>query len=293
MKILVIGGSSFVGKNFLLRSPSDWNVFATYHGDKSFPGFVKKLKHVTPLYVDLTDPKSISALASRVSEADCVLYLAANSNPKRSVTEPVFDLQINTLAVIYVLEKIKCKKFIYISSGAVYIDDLLPYKFSKFATENYVKFFAKRDGFDYVNVRFFETFGPYSSKRKIFRKLVEQFDAGNLNVTLYGDGKGFIDRMYIDDTVLALQKIVTSRRANVTLDLCTGHPLTILGLVYAIAKVFNIAPRISFKGEAAEHVYIAGDPKPMKKIFGFAPTISIEGGVRRWMKFKESNNGKY
>jgi len=291
MKLFVVGGSSFLGKNLIANAPKEWQIYATFHSDSSFKDYVKDMDNVTPLQVDLTDERSISDLVKKLPELDVVLYLAANSDPHKSVVEPANDLKVNALAVVQLLEKLACKRFVYISSGAVYLKTLLPYVFSKRTAEQYVEFFAEQKGFSYAIIRLFETFGPYIPKRKIFRKLVEQFDTGEPNFTIYSDGKNLIDKLYVEDTVSALLKVISSDK-TATVDLCSGHPISIRELVERVAKVYNITPKISHKGDAVENVFFAGDPEPMQKIFGFKASISFEDGLKKWQEFKKTH-GKY
>jgi UDP-glucose 4-epimerase len=291
MKLLAIGGSSFVGKNLISKSPKEWDIHATYHKDATFPEFAKKFRNVNPIELDLTKEESVDKLAKIVPNPDVIIYFAANSDPHKSVELPALDLKLNALGVVLVLERVKCKRFVYISSGAVYLKASLPYVFSKRIAEQYVKFFAEKKRFNYVIIRLFETFGPYIPQRKIFRKLVEQFDMGDPNFTIYSDGKNLIDKLYIEDTVSALLKVISSDK-TATVDLCSGHPISIRELVERVAKVYNITPKISHKGDAVENVFFAGDPKPMQKIFGFKVSISFEDGLKKWREFKEKN-GKY
>ena len=291
MKLLIVGGSSFVGKNLILKSPTDWDVYATYHNDTAFPEFAKNFSNVKPVELDLTKEESVDKLAKTIPDPDVIIYFAANSDPHKSVEFPVLDLKLNALGVVLILERVKCKRFVYISSGGVYLKTLLPYLFSKRAGEQYVKFFAEKKGFNYAIIRLFETFGPYIPKRKIFRKLVEQFDTGNADFTIYSDGTNLIDTIYIEDIVSALLKVISSDK-TATVDLCSGHPISIRELVERVAKVYNITPNISHKGEAVENIYFAGDPKPMQKIFGFKTSISFEDGIKKWQEFKKKH-GKY
>lgn len=296
LKVLIAGGSSFIGKNLVAAVPANWNVVATFYNDSSFHDFVKHScgnGNVTPYRLNLTDEVDTADFARAFPEFDVILYLAANSDPKKSIPGPGMDLKLNTLGLVMLLERVKCRRLVYISSSAVYLDSLIPYIFSKRASEEYVKFFSEQKGFSYVIIRLFETYGPYSPERKICRKLVQQFDNRDRNVTIYGDGTNLIDHLYIDDTVAALVKIISSDKGNVTVDLCTGQSVPVKELVVRIAKVFGITPKITYEGKAATKIYFAGDPKPMQDIFGISPSISIGEGVMRWQEFKKRNSGKY
>jgi nucleoside-diphosphate-sugar epimerase len=171
---------------------------------------------------------------------------------------------------------------------------LVPYLISKSAAEHYVRFFADKKQFKYVILRPFETFGPYSPERKIFRKLVQQFDSGNPSFTIYGDPSNLVDPLYVEDTVRALITVILSDKGNVTVDLCTGNPVSIKEVVERIGGVYGIKPKISLLDvKAPVNVHFVSDPKPMEEIFGFKAAISLEDGIRKWQQFKKQNNSKY
>src|SRR6185436_15495120 len=107
------------------------------------------LRHVTPVACDLTDAADLSRLIAATGPVDAVLYLAANGDPAASALRPVWDLKLNTLAPLLLLEQLRGGRFVFVSSGAVYdglsgevapptpVSPRLPYAISKLATEQY------------------------------------------------------------------------------------------------------------------------------------------------------------
>lgn len=289
LELLIAGGSSFIGKNLIENLPPDWNVFATYFSNSDFPNFVNKFSNIKTIKFDVTAP-DFNLLPKKV---DMIIYLAANSDPRKSIEDPANDLKVNALGVINILSNIKCKKIIYFSSGAVLLDNSnLPYANSKIAGENYVKFLASKNNFNYVILRLFETYGKYSPKRKIFRRLCEVFERGEKSFEIYGDGTNLVDPMYIDDCVTALIKIIKSESSNIIIDLCRGKPISITDVAKTIASVYGIKPNLTYKGTATERVYFKGDPTALKRIFGFEAKIDLSEGIKRWRRLKKEGQRK-
>src|SRR6185312_1220165 len=216
MNVLVTGASGFIGRNVLLRAPRGWNITALYHST-GLEAFVREqgLTNVRPVRCDLTSQAAVAGFARDHSLFDACLYLAANGDPAKSAARPAWDLTLNTLGLVTLLEHVRVGHFVYVSSGAVYdglngavspatpVAPLLPYAISKLASEHYLRAFAGRTKTvgSCVNVRFFGAYGPYEPDRKITTKWIRAVMNGQREFTLRGNGQNLIDFIYIDDAV--------------------------------------------------------------------------------------------
>lgn len=311
MKVIITGASGFIGKNLVLQSPKTWEVVASYHKTVDFPQFLERheLSHITPVRCDLTSTDEIEELVKQVgSHFDVCIYLAANGDPAFSTEETSLDLKLNTITVINFLSLVEVKRFIYFSSGAVYdgakgfvspdikVNPKLPYAISKLASEQYIRFFAHRGNIrEYVILRFFGAYGPYEPERKIYTKLVRAFCFEDKNeFTIRGDGKNFIDAMYIDDAIEGIIKVIESDKKNLIVDFCIGTPLTINELVNTIAAAFEKHEvQVHHEGTVPEHVCFYASPETMEKRFGFRPHISLQDGPIKLAEFIKKQEAKH
>jgi len=304
MNVLLTGASGFMGRNFLLRAPADWRILALYRNDAAFPEFVSGLNrsNIAAAQCDLADPGQVSALAERHGrEWESFLFLGAKVDIPWSVREPKEDLLVNTVPVLNLLDAIHTGRLVYFSSGAVYdgfkgevdptakIAPTLPYAISKLACEHYVRFHHQRRQSveNYMVVRFFGAYGPYEAPHKIYTRLVRAFAIeGRHEYTIYGDGQNLIDAMYVDDAIDAIQRILTGNRWNATINLASGHPMTIEALVREAAEALGVRPvHIEKEGVAHENIEFRASTHEMRNWYGFEPGTRLSEGLPRLRDF--------
>jgi len=300
MKILLTGGLGFIGKNFLLHRPKDWQVFTLdlIEDEK----FQKNCQNCRFWQVDLTDEPEVKRLAKKMPRFDACLHLAANGDPALSVPDPTGDLKSTTLTLINTCQNFKIKKLIYLSSGAVYegrrglvgpktpIEPILPYAISHYAAEQYTRFFQKSGKIkEYLILRFFGAYGPYEPPRKIYTKLVKDFVIENKKEFLIrGNGLNLIDAMFVEDAIAGFVKAIKSKKSNLTVDFCQGDHPTINELVKTAAEIFKIKVRIKHQGVVPEYNQFYASTAEFQRLFDFRAKISLKEGISKLYKFIKS-----
>jgi UDP-glucose 4-epimerase len=298
MRVLVTGASGFIGHNVLLRAPRAWQVTAVCHNTPGLEDFVRRhgLSHVSVVRCDLTNPDSVATLDASF---DACLYLAANGDPAKSADRPGWDLTLNTLGLVTLLERVRVGHFVYVSSGAVYdtlrgpvspstiVAPLLPYAISKLASEHYLRAFSLRNKTvaSYINVRFFGAYGPYEPHRKITTKWMRAVMDGQREFTLRGNGQNLIDFMYVDDAVDGFLTLTASAGWSGTVDFASGAPVSVNAVVETMAKVLGVDVTVTHDGHTEEYIQFHSVDGTLRERFGVTPSISFEDGVRRLHAF--------
>ncbi len=303
MKILIVGASGFLGINLILSAPRNWEIIGTYNHQNRLEKIVKqrKLKNIRLIKCDLTDEKQVKILAKKIGGQPInVLYLAGNTDPQLSYREPKCDLEQNTLGILNFLTNIKVNKMIYFSSGAVYsglrgkvnpnskLNPILPYAISKYASEQYVKYFQSIKKINnYIIVRFFGAYGPYEPERKIYTKLIKAFYLNKQNTyEVYGDGTNIIDAMYVEQAINAIFKLIQSNKGNTTIDLCNGHPITINELVKLAAELFGIKNLvINHVGKSAEPIQFRASQAIARKKFNLKIKENLKQSLLKFAEY--------
>ena len=227
MKLLVTGGSGFIGSNFVRH------VLATHPGDSvvnldklTYAGNPANLADVAhdPRYAfvqgDVCDAKLVRDVARGV---DAVINFAAESHVDRSLMEPDAFLKTDVFGVFTLLEAVKdlgLPRFVHISTDEVYgsvergssreSDPLRPsnpYSASKAGGDLLALAYWQTHRIPVVITRSSNNFGPYQYPEKV----VPLFITNALEdepLPLYGDGKNVRDWLYVLDNCSAIDLVL-------------------------------------------------------------------------------------
>ena len=302
MRLIVTGASGFIGHNVLLRAPRDWDIVAVYHRTPGLEAFVQThgLGHVRPVGCDLLNPAEVGGLAVAVGgRADAVLHLAANGDPAASAARPRWDLELNTVALLTLLEHCPADRVVYMSSGAVYdghvgpvspatpVTPRLPYAISKLASEYYVRHFSEQRHAigSYANVRFFGAYGPYEPLRKITTRWMRAVMAGAREFDVRGNGENLIDFMYVDDAVDGLLALIAAAGFSGTVDFASGAPVSVNDILGTMARTLGVDVTLRHQGHTEEYIQFRSVDTTLRDRFGVVPRVSFEEGFRRLQEF--------
>jgi len=226
MKALVTGGAGFIGSHLVdaLVERGD-DVVAV---DNLSTGRQENLATATAngaelVEGDITDPSIVAAEFER-TRPEVVFHLAAQIDVRRSVTDPVFDMNVNVGGTINLLEAARLMdspRFVFASTGgAIYgegqglelpLDETAtcrpdaPYGQSKFAAEGYASLFGRLFGLSTVALRLGNVYGPRQDP--LGEAGVVAIFCGALltggTPRVFGDGHQTRDYVYVDDIVAA------------------------------------------------------------------------------------------
>lgn len=285
MKILVTGGSGFIGTRLIERLGSHDVVSI----DSNTP--VKKGGY----RADVSDSIALDKIFA-AEKPEYVFHLAAHVNPRISMGNPSVDVKANifgTMSVLEMCRKHSVKKIIFSSTAAVYgepkripVDEeheTLPlsiYGASKLAAEKYIKMYHNAYGIGYAVLRYANVYGPGSrSVISTFAELVKQ----NKSPIIFGDGSQTRDYIYIDDIVTATIKSMEISD-SVLINVSTGNEVSTNDVWKMVSKGTRTVKPQYMPEKKGEIKRIALDNSLAKKLLKWKPEIGISEGIRRAVK---------
>lgn len=242
MKLLVTGGSGFIGSNFIrhvLTAHPDDNVVnldkLTYAGNPANLKDVERDPRYAFVHGDICDAKLVRDVAKGV---DAVINLAASTHVDRSLMEPDEFLRTDVFGVFTLLEAVKDLKItrlLHISTDEVYgsvergssreSDPLRPsnpYSASKAGGDLLALAYWQTHRTPVLITRSSNNFGPSQYPEKVIPLFITNA-LEDKPVPLYGDGRNVRDWLYVLDNCTAIDLVLRRGKDGQVYNIGGGH----------------------------------------------------------------------
>ena len=286
MKILLTGGAGFVGSNvykFLSEKKHDITVM-----DNMKTGFTSNLpKNVKLINIDCSDENILN-----INETfDCIIHIAGQASKEGSFDDVFYDLNANTKSTLVLLEfakKIKCSRFIFISTVCVYGGTYNPgiynensaikydtfYSIHKHTSEKYLDLYKKYYNIDYTIFRLFTCYGPGQDLSNLKKGMVgiylSQFLNNKDSIIVKGSLERYRDFIYVSDVAKIIEQSLENEKFyNNIFNLGSGKKTSIKELLEIMKKEGNFNHNIVIEDRIiGDMVGCVSDNSKLKTILG-------------------------
>lgn len=303
--LFITGGCGFIGSHVAEALQNEYNVICI---DNFYSGLRENLNGIkaTIIEADVTDFDKMQSILSEYKPIG-VIHLAAIASVQACIEKPRECFAVNQKATVDLLElchQIGIKRFVFASSAAVYGDEpTLPkienvsttnpissYGIDKFASEQYVLEYARRNKLHGVALRFFNVFGPrqnpsspYSGVLSIFTNRVMSSDSPEL--TIFGDGKQTRDFIYVKDVVEAINGAFHTDDMNgETFNVGTAESTSLLDVVTVLEELTHKKIKINFQAARAGDIRHSYCSNQKLQQHGWISKFSFKAGMQEYLK---------
>ena len=300
MKILITGGSGFIGSHLVEHYAARAEIVVL---DNFRTGHRINLAGL-PCEVVEGSILDSALLEKTMQGVDYVFHLAALVSVPESMHAPHETVDINVRGLLNVLEAARhagVKKLCFASSAAVYgenpaqpkvetmtPDPRSPYAITKLDGEYYCSLYAREGWLETAALRFFNVFGPRQDPKGAYAAAVPIFvekALHNLPVTIFGDGGQTRDFIYVKDIVGALAFLAESRSVTGVFNAGYGKTMTIQDLAEGLIERAESQSQIIHAAERAGDLrHSQASPQKLMDA-GWKPAFGVEQGLQETLKF--------
>jgi len=309
MKVLVLGGTGFIGSHFVefFASNPKNSVQATYFQSQPFEN-----SRVEWHQVDLRIPGILNSL---IGDQDLVIQAAATTSGMAEIATKVdFHITDNVLMNANILRNVhasKVKHFVFFSCITMLKSSMIPQKESDYSesdaihpryfgigwTKVYIEKLCEHysrhaEQTKYTVIRHSNVYGPrdkfHPQKSHVLAATINKVMSASTSVQIWGNGQESRDFVYVDDLVELIQLIADKQKENYLLVNCGGSAflstteLTDLvieqsGKTYLKIEYDPNKPTVDFSARV--------DTTLAFELFGWRPRTSIEKGIQKTINF--------
>ena len=310
LKLLITGGLGFVGSHLvdsLVKKNHKIMILTKTLSKKK--NIKKSAKKIQIEKMDLTNFQQLGKIIEKF-RPDVIIHLAGNASHSKSFENPLKDIDSNAKTTLFMLEKIRklntqCK-FILGSTFIVIgkpkklpVNENTPcnpttiYGTNRLSSEYFCKIYHEVYGLHTNIFRITNSYGPREQiipkKNAVNFLIYKSFKKEEISI--YNQGKFFRDFIYIDDVISGINTILKKGKSGELYWISSGKRTWFYEFGDILEKTTGCKVKYSETPVYTKKVdvgnFVVSNSKLRK--LGWSPKISVDVGVKKTLKFFQSN----
>lgn len=259
MKILVTGGSGFIGSNFIRYMLSKHSDIKIVNLDLlTYAGRLENLQNVEDdpryrfIHGDIRKRETVEPLIKE--KPDFIVNFAAETHVDRSILEAgsfILTDAYGTYILLDAARKFNVQRFIHISTDEVYgskekgsfdetdiLNPSSPYSASKAASDHIALSFHKTYGLSVVVTRSSNNYGPFQYPEKLIPKLTIRA-INSQTLPIYGDGRQIRNWLHVKDNCEAVDLLASKGKAGEIYNIASEEERMNIEVARTILKILE------------------------------------------------------
>jgi UDP-glucose 4-epimerase len=303
MKVLVTGGTGFIGSFVVEALLKNGHEVAIIANGRQLPVYLEKLRNkITYFQADFGEA---DALEKALPGCNAVIHLAWSTVPKQTKGATSYEFSSNINSNINLIEKcidFNIDKFIFISSGGtVYgIPDQVPitelhslnpisnYGLGKLTMEKLLHLYHYAQKINYTILRVSNAYGERQNLHKnqgvigVWLKSILQ----KKKIEIWGDGLVVRDYVYVQDVADAVVLALNQANGAAVYNIGGGKGYSLNDITEKINAVIGISFEVDYQPSRNFDVPInVLDISKASAEIGYHPTIGLSEGIARTWKW--------
>jgi len=298
-RILVTGGSGFIGSNFVREALAQGHEIInldklTYAGNPENLEDIAETASYRFMHGDIADQ---TVVRQAMDGVDWVVNFAAESHVDRSIDDPSPFITTNVLGtqvLLHAAHQLGVKRFLQVSTDEVYgslgakgafdeqspIEPNSPYAASKAAADLLVRSYVKTFGLDAIITRCSNNYGPFQFPEKLIPLMITNALEG-LSLPVYGDGSNVRDWIHVDDHCRALLRVLEEGTAGEVYNIGGRGEASNLEVVRRILSILGVSEdKIEFVKDRPGHDFrYAIDCSKLERGLEWTPKVDFKEGL--------------
>ena len=259
---LVVGANGFIGSHTvdqLVEQGFKVRAFDHFRSDIQF-------NRSPDIEVVKGDFFSQEDAGKALKDVDYFFHMLSVTTPFSSDSDPYSDIEKNLIHNVKWFEKasaLNIKKIIFLSSGgAVYgpvaesktvtEDDapnpISPYGINKLAAEQYLAYFKRNYGLEYIIYRLTNPYGPrqpVNNNQGVISIFLDKIQKRQ-ELLVYGDGEATRDYIYVEDAVRMITGSFQAPNDYPAYNIGSGNQVSLNEIIRGLEKVLNTKAKVRY-----------------------------------------------